>query len=162
MATIQTKGLDELIAKMERLTTLSNSREFVGRAIYEGAAVAKGGLLSQVNALPVEQKYAKDGELLRGITSVQKKGLLEGFGIAKMRKDGGTQNVKLGFDGYNGQKTHKWPNGQPNAVIARSIVSGTSFRAKNDFIGKAVRATKAQAIKAMCDEIWDQINKIMG
>lgn len=161
MATIQTKGLDELIAKMEQLTTLSKSREFVGRAIFEGAAVAKGGMLSQINSLPVQQRYAGEGEKLHGITSVQKKGLLDGFGIAKMRKDGGAYNVKLGFDGYNGQKTTKWPHGQPNSMIARSIVSGTSFRAKNNFVGKAVRATKEQAIEAMREEIYEQIDKIM-
>ena len=30
-------------------------------------------------------------------------------------------NVKLGFDGYNGMKTKKYPKGQPNVLLARSI-----------------------------------------
>lgn len=162
MATIQTKGLDEYIAKLEKLTTLSDSREFVGRAIFEGAAVAKTGMLSELGSLRVSQQYAKDGEKISTVTSVQKAGLLSGFGIAKMRKDGGAYNVKLGFAGYNGQRTSKWPHGQPNAMIARSIVSGTSFRSKNDFVGRAARKTRVQAVEAMQQEIEKQIEKIMN
>lgn len=161
MATIKAVGVDEYVAKLERLTTLSETKDFVGKAIYDGAAVVKGGFLQQLNALPVGQKYAKDGEKLTTITSVQKRGLQDGFGIAKMRKDGDSYNVKLGFDGYNGQKTSKWPHGQPNSMIARAIVSGTSFREKNDFIGRAVRQTRDPAIKAMQKNLEKQINKIM-
>lgn len=161
MATIKATGMDELVAKLERLTSLSNSREFIGKAIYDGAAVVKTALLMQTNALPVAQKYAKPGEKINTITSVQKAGLISGFGIARMRKDGGAYNVKIGFDGYNGQKTKKWPNGQPNAMIARSVVSGTSFRAKNDFIGRAARSSRAAAEKAMEAKIREQIDKIM-
>lgn len=161
MATIKAVGVDEYIAKLERLTTLTDSREFIGKAIYDGAAVVKGGFLQQLNALPVAQKYAKDGEKLTTVTSVQKKGLLDGFGIAKMRKEGDSYNVKLGFDGYNGQKTSKWPHGQPNSMIARAVVSGTSFREKNDFIGRAVRQTRTPAIKAMEKSIEKQIERIM-
>ncbi len=162
MAKFSTKGLDEYVAKLERLTSLSDTKEFYGRSIYEGAAVVKPAMLSQLNSLPVAQQYARDGQKINTITSVQKKGLLDGFGIAKMRKEGDEYNVKLGFDGYNGQKTKKWPHGQPNSMIARSIISGTSFRAKNDFVRKAVNASKAQALEAMKKELEDEINKVMN
>ena len=162
MARFSTKGLDEYIAKLEKLTSLSDTREFVGRAIFEGAAAVKPALLSELNDLQVAQVYAKPGQKINTITSVQKAGLLDGFGIAKMRKDGNAYNVKLGFAGYNGQKTKKYPNGQPNALIARSIVSGTSFRAKNDFVRRAVNASKAQALDAMKKEFEDEIKKAMS
>lgn len=162
MARFSTKGLDPYIAKLEQLTSLANERDFFGRAIYEGAAAVKPALLSELNSLPVAQQYAKDGQKISTVTSVQKKGLIDGFGIAKMRKEGDAYNVKLGFDGYNGQKTKQWPHGQPNAMIARSIISGTSFRAKNDFVRRAVNASKAQALDAMKKELEDEINKVMN
>ena len=161
MATIKVVGMDELLAKLQKLTSQAETKEFAGKAIYDGAAIAKTALLAQTNSLPVAQMYAKPGEKINTITSVQKAGLINGFGIARMRKDGGAYNVKLGFDGYNGQKTKKFPHGQPNSMIARSVVSGTSFRAKNDFIGRAARSSHAAAEKAMEAKIREQIEKIM-
>ena len=161
MATIKVDGMDELVTKLEKLTSLSDSREFVGRAIYEGAKVVKGAFVAGIGSIPVGNKYAKPGEKINTITSVQKAGLMSGFGIARMRDNGGTYDVKLGFNGYNGQKTKKWPGGQPNAMIARSVVSGTSFRAKNDFIGRAARSSRAGAVKAMESKIREQIEQIM-
>lgn len=77
-----------------------------------------------------------------------------------MRKDGSFYNVKLGFAGYNGQKTKAHPNGVPNSLIARSMVSGTSFRAKNDFIGRGVNASRKKAEKAIETKFDEQVKKI--
>ena len=134
MATMKWTGLDEYIAKLERI---HEPREFIGETVYVGAAVVADAVKAQINGLPVGNQFAKSGERINTITSVQKKGLQDGFGIARMKKDGDFYNVKLGFNGYNGQKTKKYPSGQPNSVIARSLCSGTSFRQKNDFVGRA-------------------------
>lgn len=139
-------NMDKYISKLEKLT---NTREYIGEAVYDGAAVVADAMKAQIASLPVAQTFAKDGGKIGTITSVQKAGLVEGFGISKMRKDGDYYNVKLGFDGYNGQKTHKYPHGVPNSIIARSLVSGTSFRQKNDFVGRATRGAKQKAEKAM-------------
>lgn len=151
--------MDEYLKKIERLNI--DSREMIGEAIYDGAAVVADAMRSQIQALPVAQKYAGSGEKLTTITSVQKQGLLEGFGISKVRDDGGFYNVKLGFAGYNGQKSHQYPNGQPNSVIARSVCSGTSFREKNDFVGRAVRGTKAAANRKMEEKFEEALKKLM-
>lgn len=152
--------LDEYLAKLERLDM--DHREVIGKAIYVAADVVADAVKSQIAGLPVAQKFAGEGEKLRTITSVQKQGLTKGFGIARMRKDGDYYNVKLGFQGYNGQKSHKYRNGQPNSVIARSICSGTSFRVKNDFIGRAVNSTKAQAERKMEEKLDETIKQIMS
>lgn len=150
--------LDRYLAMLERLT---DAREYIGKAIYVGADTVADEVKKQIQALPVAQKYAKEGEKLNTITSVQKRGLIDGFGIARMRKDGDYYNVKLGFAGYNGQKSHKYKNGQPNSVVARSVCSGTSFRQKNDFVGRAVRGTKASAERKMEEKLDEEIRKIM-
>ena len=56
--------------------------------------------------------------------------------------------------------TRKYPHGQPNALIARAVISGTSFRKKNNFVGRAVKAVKAEAenqMRAAFDEIFDKM-----
>ena len=150
--------LDRYLASLEKLT---DAREYIGEAIYAGADIVADEVRSQIQALPVAQKFAKEGEKLNTITSVQKKGLLDGFGIARMKKDGDYYNVKLGFAGYNGQKSHQYKNGQPNSVIARSVCSGTSFRQKNDFVGRAVRGTKSSAERKMEEKLDEAIKKLL-
>lgn len=151
--------LERYLQKLERLAV--RPKEYIGEAIYAGADIVADAMRSGIQSLPVAQVYAEDGMKISTITSVQKKGLLDGFGIAKMKKDGDYYNVKLGFDGYNGQKTKAHPGGVPNSLIARSIVSGTSFRQKNDFVGKAVRSTKSAAEKKMEQKLDEKIKEIM-
>ena len=56
--------------------------------------------------------------------------------------------MKIGFDGYNEVQTKTFPNGQPNALIARSIESGSSTREKTPFLRPALAAARKQAIEA--------------
>lgn len=150
--------LDKYVSMLQKLT---DSREYIADAIYDGAGIVADAVRAHINELPVAQKFARDGEKLSTITSVQKKGLQDGFGISPMRDDGGYYNVKLGFAGYNGQKTKNYPHGVPNSVVARSVVSGTSFRQKNDFVGRAVRGTKTKAQKKMEEVLDDAIKKLL-
>lgn len=154
-------NLELYVSKLEKLQ--DEGREMIGVAIHAGAGVVADAMRSEIQALPVAQDYVKSGEhrKISTITSVQKKGLLDGFGIAKMRKDGDYYNVKLGFAGYNGQKTSEHPNGVPNSIIARSIVSGTYFRQKNDFVGRATRGNKRKAEKTMEEVFEEAVKKLL-
>ena len=78
-----------------------------------------------------------------------------------MRDDNGFINVKLGFDGYNATRTKKYPRGQPNVLIARSVNSGTTFRKKTKFVDKAVNSAKKAAEAAMDAACSREIEKIM-
>ena len=158
MAKITTKGLDDVLTKLDKLGNLS--RETMGEIIYEGADIMADAIRAELQALPVTRQKAAYGEKLSGVTSVQKAGLLDGFGISRMQDKGGTYDVKIGFNGYNNQRTKKYPSGQPNSVIARSVCSGTSFREKNDFVGRAMKKKQA-AIEAMRDKATEKINQIM-
>lgn len=148
MAKIKMQGMDEYRHMLESLS--SNIDEFCGRAIFAGAKVAADTVKQAIAALPIEKsRHATPDNPLRGVTSQQKQGLLEGMGIAKMTKDGDVLNVKIGFDGYNSVRTRKYPKGQPNALIARSVNSGTSIRVRTGFMDKAIRRARKPAIEAM-------------
>ena len=152
MASWKFEGLDEYLRQLEKLN--QNADETIGKAIYEGAGLVARACASAIDALPVSNQYNSGG-----ITSVQKAGLKEGFGISHAQTDGDYRHVKLGFDGYNGQKTKKYPNGQPKSLIARSINSGTSWRKKNPFIDRATRASKASCEDIMKTVIETEITK---
>ena len=97
------------------------------------------------------------------ITRVEdREGLADSLGIASMQDDGtGYLNVKIGFDGYNGIKTQRWPNGQPNQMVARSVESGTTWMKKNPFVRKAVTASRKRALEYMKDSVDRSIEEIM-
>jgi len=152
------KGLDDYIARLGNLEYKAPG--VCGMAIYQGAKIVADKIRSNIEALPVaESKSTKGGR--RNPTQAEKDGLLEGLGVAKKQTDGSFINVKIGMDGYNSDVTAKYPNGKPNAMIARSIESGTTFMNRIPFISRAVSSTKAAAEAAMKDEVDKQIAKIM-
>lgn len=141
------------------ITIRDNSRGMCKRAVYEGAEVALDEIRQAVKALP-EEKHNGKTEMMYGVTSIEKDGLLSGLGATKMEDEGGMIYTKIGFSGYNGLKTKKYPNGQPNAMIARSICKGTSFRKRIPFVDKAVKKeTIENAIRVSFDSDLKKITK---
>lgn len=132
-------------------------------AIYDAAGIVAAEITSEIQALPSVSEYqrGRPGELIDGVTGDQRAGLLEGLGIARMQDDGGMIHTRVGFDGYNATVTHEYPHGQPNAMIARAITSGTTFRAKNRFITRAMQRAKPKAEKSIADRMETAIKKIM-
>ena len=160
MAWFEFGGIDNYIKQLNELQTATKDG-VIGKTVYAGAAVVADAVKDAIRALPVGSGHAAQGELVDTVTLPQKEGLLDGFGISKMQDDNGFVNVKLGFDGYNSVKTKKYPNGQPNALIARAVNSGTSFRKKTRFVDKAVNASKKTAEAAMDAACSREIEKIM-
>lgn len=142
-------GIDEYISQLRNLEF--NTEDLIGRAIYKGADIVADAIKANIESLPSS-----------ACTDVEKAGLLNGFGIARMQDENGYFNVKAGFDGYNDDVTKKWPHGKPNSMIARSIEGGTSWKAKHPFIAPAVRSSRDAAEKAMAEEIEKGINETMG
>lgn len=160
MAKLQFKGLEEYEGKLLQLKNLSS--DMIGEAVFEGAAVIADAVKQNIQSIPIDDRYAANGSTLYGITSQQKQGLIDGFGIAPMQDDSGYLNVKLGFNGYNSVKTKSYPNGQPNSVIARSVNSGTSFRQRYPFVDNAVNSHKSQAEQAMKKKLDESIKDVMS
>ena len=83
--------------------------------------------------------------------------------MTKFDIDGATLNIKAGWTGYNrsvsttARKAGWTTTKQANAMIARSVESGTSFRKKHPFIKPAVRKNKKKCIQAIQDEFDKQL-----
>lgn len=152
------KGLDNYIVYLQSIEAVTD--EAIGEAVYDMAKVVADKVRAGIEALPAAQKgktsyRVSDHWVMSRLSDEQKKGLLDGFGVSPMQDDGGYINVKLGFDGYNSVKTKKYPQGQPNALIARVTESGSSYREKTPFIRPAVNASRKQA-EAAGREIIDK------
>ena len=158
MAKIRWKGLEEYELMLSKLE--AGTEEIAGKAIYEGAKVMADAMKASIEALPVDERYVKAGEMLNGISQAQKDGLVESFGISTMQNDGGYMNVKLGFDGYNSIRTKAFPSGQPNSLIARSVNAGTSFRQRIPFIDSTIRANKSKCEEAIRKKLDEELEKI--
>lgn len=157
MATFEFGGIDTYIKQLNKLQAATKDG-VIGKTVYAGADVVANSVRSAIQSLP----EGKEGDAgLGAVTPAQKRGLLEGFGISRMRDDDGFINVKLGFDGYNSVKTRKFPKGQPNVLIARAVNSGNSFRKKTKFVDKAVSSAKKAAEAAMDAACSREIEKIM-
>lgn len=160
MATFQFGGIDNYITQLNKLQAATKD-DVIGKTVYAGAAVVADAVKDAIRALPVGSGQAAQGELVDTVTLPQKEGLLDGFGISRMKDDDGFVNVKLGFAGYNATRTDKYPQGQPNALIARAVNSGTTFRKKTRFVEKSVSASKKSAEAAMDAACNREIEKIM-
>lgn len=164
MAKIVMKGLTEYLKKLEELDV---SRTAVLKmAVYEGADEVADAVRDAIKALPEIESGEAVGNWRQhipvdGITREQKEGLLEGLYVARMTDDLDEVYTTIGFDGYNRVKTQKYPNGQPNSMIARAVESGSSARRKTPFVRPAVNRVKARAIQRMADKLDETLNQIM-
>lgn len=157
------KGLDSYISYLQKIDAVTD--EAIGEAVYDMAKVVADKVRANIQALDAAPKgkttyYVTETMIKSQLSEEQKKGLLDGFGVSPMQDDNGYFNVKLGFDGYNSIKTKKYPNGQPNALIARVTESGSSYREKTPFIRPAVNASKKQAEQAGQMKIDEKIAAI--
>lgn len=165
MAKMTVKGLDQFEAKMSRLYD-SGVREAAERAVYNGAEVIADKVRANIKALP----SISDADAIKRyrehapghLTAGQKKGLLDSLGVAPMSNDPNSIDTHIGFDGYNHIMTKKYPFGQPNVMVARSVESGTSFMQPTPFIRPAVTAARATAQKKMAETFEAKIEEIGG
>lgn len=139
-------GLNRYIEYLQKINVVTD--EVIGEAVYEMAKVVADKVRANIQALPAVPNAANIATYRQGysrLSDKEKQGLLDGFGISPLQEDSGFVNVKLGFDGYNSVKTKKYPQGQPNALIARVTESGSSYREKTPFMRPAVNASKKPA-----------------
>lgn len=154
MARAKIVGITDYLEQLEKIQ--ESSSEAVGKMIFDGAGIVADEVRRRILMIPEREVYETSSghNHTRGITDVEREGLLDTLGITKMRNDSGFINVAIGFDGYNANVTKSYPNGHPNSMVARTIESGTSWLAKTPFIAPAVQATKGSAVKAM-EKVFD-------
>lgn len=160
MATIKFADGSDFTKQLQKLSEAA-AQEVIGHAIYEGAAVMMDYVKRGVESIETDEGFGTPDNPNRGPSRLQKEALMTSAGIAKMREDNGLLNVKIGFGGYNGKKTKRWPQGAPNAVVARSVERGTSFMLPQPFMKRAVNAAKADVLKAMENGFNEKMKEIM-
>lgn len=163
MARIRFDGLEEYELALSRLAAGADT--IAGQAIYAGAGIVADAIRQSIQALPAEPdiagaiSYAQ--KTAPPITASAKQGLLDGLGVSPMQEDKGYINVKIGFDGYNDLKTKKYPKGQPNVMIARTLESGSSIAEKRPFVRPAVNRVRKQAEAKMAEVLDEGIKRSM-
>lgn len=159
MAKITFPGLNDYESMISRLS--KGVDDIAGKAIYAGAGIVADAIKENIKALPIVRGYGTtENPLPGGVTAPQKAGLIDGMGISPVQNDAGYLNVKIGFDGYNATKTDKYPQGQPNQLVARGVESGTSWKQKKPFIRPAINASKSRAEAEMARILDQEIEKI--
>lgn len=146
-------GLEEYLAKLGNLSM--KSLETCEKAAEAGGAIVADAIRGELDAVPTDETYAHGETKRNGPRAIEKVGLQNSFGVAPVRDDNGYVNVKVGFDGYN-------KLGEPNPMIARSVVKGTSFMKPNNFVNKGVRKSREKAEETMRVTVDEQIEAIMN
>ena len=161
MASVTFPGMDDYIAKMNEL--YGTTEEVLKKVVYQGANIISNEVRSNLSKVPGDRfRYLKDGEEFNVIADNNLKDLLDGLGIAPIKTDDdGNTNTKIGFNGYGRYPTKKYPNGIPNALLARAIESGSSVRKKTPFCRRAIYALKSKAEQKMKETCDEEAKKIM-
>lgn len=163
MASIKVEGLDKYQKQLESLGAEING--LLKRGVYDGAAVVADAVRSSIASLPAISDHEARVAYQRGekgaLSESQKRGLVNGLGLSKMKENGTAVDTKLSFTGYNDVKTKKYPNGQPNIMIAASVESGSSARRKQPFMRSTVKRVKGSAIGAMDATVTHDIEELM-
>ena len=150
MATMSISGLDEFVAMLIKLG--DSGKKISSFALYDGAAIVAEAVAKAVEALPEEpDRGAPWGRPYQVITPEDKAAMVEAVGIAAFQHSGDSVNTAVGIGGYGGHTEPKYPGGVPIPLIARSIESGSSVRAKSPFFRKAVTSSKGPAVAKMAE-----------
>ena len=160
MAKFQFTGVDDLLAQYEKLE--ANSTQMIGKAIYVGAGLVADTIRASMESIIVDNHFGTSENKIAGPNALQKMGLLQSMGISELRRDGNFWNVKVGWDGYNNLKTKRWPQGQPNTLVAQSVESGTSWMEKQPFVRRAEKSSKGRCEEVMAEAFDKELKRIIG
>ena len=145
MATIQVKGLDEWLNKLQTLT--DKSEGLCKRSVWEGGRVVGQSISAALHDIPVQDEYVRKDEMRTGIRSEEKDDIIHGFGLSKMRNTGGKISTQAGFKA---------------GTKIRAVESGTSFMRKHPVVRPAVNRARAAAQAAMQSRFEEDIQNIMN
>ena len=164
MAKLTMQGISaytKMLGELDRL-----SPDVCKAAVFAGAGIVADEVKKSIDGL----KRVSDNEALAAfqkgeatyISVSQKNGLREGFGISPIHVKNGYVDARVGFDGYNDIKTKRWPNGQPNIMVAASCERGSSAILKQPFVRPAVNRVRDKAIEAMDEAANKKVKEIIG
>lgn len=157
MAKMTVKGLDEVIAMLSSVE--DKAQDIVEAGLYEGASVVADALRENVSALPTDERWGYETPK-SGPSEAEKKVMLNGMGISEFETASGKTHTSVGFGGYGGYRTKRFPAGKPVALIARSVERGTSFMHPNPFMKQTKAQARNAASEAISTKIKEEIQKL--
>ena len=127
------------------------------RVLYDGAKVLHQAIQDATEKLTLDEyPFTPGKDPLRVISRKDREDLAQCVGFSPiLNEEDGTYSVSVSFDGYITRTEPKFPKGVPAAMIARSIESGSSVRAKKPFVRPAVRKV-TDAVNQAMQETFDQ------
>lgn len=156
--------MDAYLSELRKLG--ENTTPVCKAAVYAGAKVVADEMKRATQALDrvtnAEAMAAYRERRPTKISVSQKIGLVKSLGIAPIADKYGVVSTKVGFDGYNDVKTERWPNGQPNALIARSCESGSSAMLKQPFVRTTIKSVQGAALTEMEIAADKKLKEILG
>lgn len=141
-------GIEKYIEQLQKLT--DNTELILKKGLFDGAAEMADSFRSEIQGIPESSCSQRE-----------KEGLLNGLTIAKFQDSNGMVHTRIGMAGYNDLISKKYPQGHPNAMIARSINVGTSFRQPYPFIKRAANSAKSKVNEAIKKTVESEIEKLM-
>lgn len=124
----------------------------------EGAKLALDAIHNSILNIPVVE-YNANTKMVNGISKAEQIGLIDGLGATNMTEENGYVYTKIGFAGYNSHVTKAYPKGHANAMIARAVARGTSWRKRYPFVDRALNPQ--QIIDAIDGYVEKRIKQIM-
>lgn len=142
MPTFVFEGLDEYRGRLEKI--MDKVPKMMNASLYDGAKILADAVQKEIGNITE-------------LEPIQKQGLREGLGVARFWNENGKTVTKIGFDGYNKKITKRWPKGQPNAMIARSLIRGTSWMRPNRFTARAAKDARRNCVEAMASRFDSEV-----
>ena len=164
MAKIEMKGMDAWLSVLRRAGKAT--APVCKAAVYAGAKVVADAIKQSTQGLDTVSDAQAMANWQAGkpgkISVSQKIGLVNSLGITPIDDKYGVFSAKVGFDGYNDVKTERWPQGQPNQLIARACESGSSAMLKQPFVRPPIKRVQGAALTEMKIAADKKMKEILG
>lgn len=164
VARVSFKGAEDYAKALKELEFTAQQGKLLEDAVKAGAKPVADEIRRRLEALPTDKfRFLPEGEKFDGLPQRQKDDLADSFGLTPVDRDRrGFVHTKAGFDGYGSFPSKGYPNGLPNALLARAVESGSSVRQKTPFVRPAVNATRKEAEAEMDKTIRKGLEEIFG
>ena len=163
MAKIEVNGWDTIEPMLGELA--AGTKGILKAALYDGAKVLADEVANEVQRLkqsePGRPKKDNLAKAYRSVTDLEKNQLQKSLGIMKFENALGGYRTVIGFAGYGGRKTKKYPKGLPNPLLVRSIARPSKIRRGRRFTKIAVHNVGFKALDAMHDRATKMIDNII-
>lgn len=155
-----TVGLDSEIERFDALA--GGIKKVIAFSIYDGAGVMANAQEAAIRALPVDSDSSHPfSGPLHVITAQDRDEMAEAVGISKFFDTGDGSGTSISIEGYATRTEPKYPKGVPLIMMARSIESGSSVRAKNPFWRRTERSAKEACETAIVEKGEAMIQEII-